>query len=159
MKKTFKFLTCLFVAIFCFGQMWGTDYTLAASTFNGDKNSATVNGQTFTLNPAHGGTGQTGYGDYIKFSKSKTYTITLPDGFVLTNVNVKGYTNASATNGEITEVNGTSQSSKTFPAKDDASLATATQITTGYNFAISQTGGTVTIKTANTNQICVLITI
>ena len=159
MKKTFKHFICLFVAILCFGQMWATDYTLAASTFNGDKNSATVNGQTFTLNPAHGGTGQTGYGDYIKFSKSKTYTITLPDGFVLTNVNVKGYTNASATNGEITEVNGTSQSSKTFPAKDDASLATATQITTGYNFAISQTGGTVTIKTANTNQICVLITI
>jgi uncharacterized repeat protein (TIGR02543 family) len=30
MKKTFKFLTCLFVAILCFGQMWGDAYTPTA---------------------------------------------------------------------------------------------------------------------------------
>lgn len=166
MKKTFKFLTCLFVAILCFGQVWATDYTLSASSAT--KNDAadpkshdwTFSTQTFALSPQHGGVGQTGYGEYIKFSKNKTYTITLPTGFALTNINIKGYTNANgATNGEIIEVNGTTQSSKTFPAKDDSNLASATQITTGYDFAISQTGSTVTFKTANTNQICVLITI
>ena len=141
-------------------QLWATDYTLSASTFNSDKNSATVDGQTFTFDNAHGGGGQTGYSDYIKFSKKKTYTITLPTGFALTNINIKGYTNADgATNGEITSVGGNAQTGKTFPARNDANLATATQITTGYNFAISQTGGTVAITTANTNQIGVLITI
>lgn len=160
MKKTFKHFICLFVAILCFGQVWATDYTLAASTFNSDKNSATVGGQTFTFDNAHGGPGQTGYTDYIKFSKKKTYTITLPTGFALTNINIKGYTNADgATNGEISSIGGNDQSGKTFPARNDANLATATQITTGYNFAISQTGGTIAITTANTSQICVLITI
>ena len=156
----------LFLLTLSVGQMWGADYTLSASTAT--KNDAadpkshdwTFSTQTFALSPQHGGTGQTGYGDYIKFSKNKTYTITLPDGFVLTNVNVKGYTNSNgATNGEIIEVNGTSQSSKTFPAKDDSNLGSQPQITAGYDFAISQTGGTVTFKTANTNQLCVLITI
>ncbi|MBO6073600.1 MAG: Ig-like domain-containing protein [Paludibacteraceae bacterium] len=34
MKKTFKFLTCLFVAILCFGQMWATD-TMFKCKLNG----------------------------------------------------------------------------------------------------------------------------
>lgn len=141
-------------------QLWATDYTLSASTFNSGKNSATVDGQTFTFDNAHGGGGQTGYEDYIKFSKKKTYTITLPTGFALTNINIKGYTNADgATNGEIASIGGNAQTGKTFPARNDANLASISQITTGYDFAISQTGGTVAITTANTTQICVLITI
>ncbi len=150
----------LFLLTFSIGQMWANDYTLAASTFNSDKNAATVDGQTFTLDQAHGGTGQTGYSNYIKFSKNKTYVMTLPTGFTLTNINIKGYTNSNGkTDGAIAEIGGNSQSSKTFPAKDDSNLGSKTQITAGYDFAISQTGGTVAIKTANTNQICVLITI
>ena len=161
MKKRFnKFLTLLAVLLLGFGQMWANDYTLAASTFNSDKNAATVDGQTFTLDQAHGGTGQTGYSNYIKFSKNKTDVMTLPTGFTLTNINIKGYTNSNGkTDGAIAEIGGNSQSGKTFPAKDDSNLGSKTQITAGYDFAISQTGGTVAIKTANTNQICVLITI
>ena len=34
MKKTFKFLTCLFVAILCFGQMWATDTELFSTDFS-----------------------------------------------------------------------------------------------------------------------------
>ena len=132
---------------------------LTSGKFNSDKNQCTVDGIVFGLT-AHGGSGQGGYEDYIKLSKNKTYTLTLPAGFNLTNINVKGYTNNNgATNGEITSIGGVSQTGKTFPAKNDAELSTATQITTGYDFAITQTGGEIGIVTANTNQICVLITI
>ena len=160
-RTIWRYLGALFLLFtFAIGNVWADDYTLAASTFNSDKNAATVDGQTFTLNQAHGGTGQTGYSNYIKFSKNKTYVMTLPTGFTLTNINIKGYTNSNGkTDGAIAEIGGNSQSSKTFPAKDDSNLGSKTQITAGYDFAISQTGGTVAIKTANTNQICVLITI
>lgn len=142
------------------GQMWGANYTLAASTFNSDRNVATVSGQTFTLSQAHAGQGQTGYTDYIKLSKNNTYTITLPTGFALTNINIKGYTNKNNdATGAIKSIGGNNQTGKTFPAKNASGLASTPQITTGYNFAISQTGGTVAITTANTQQICVLITI
>ena len=166
-RTIWRYLGALFLLFtFAIGNVWAADYTLLASTAT--KNDAadpkshdwTFSTQTFALSPQHGGTGQTGYSDYIKFSKKKTYTIALPDGFVLTNINIKGYTNSNgATDGEITKVNGVNQSSKTFPAKDDSNLASKTQITNGYDFAISQTGGNVTFTTANTNQICVLITI
>jgi hypothetical protein len=139
---------------------WADDYTLGASKFNGAKTIATVNGVDFTFSKAHGGNGQTGYTEYIKFSKNSTYTITLPEGFNLTNINIKGYTNNNGkTDGEISSVGGNAQTGKTFPARDNASLASESAITTGYDFAISQTGGSVAITTANTNQIGVLITI
>ncbi len=159
MKK--QIFTLVLLGLLCsVGSVCAADYVLGASTFNGDKNVATVDDLDFSLSPAHGGTGQTGYGDYIKFSKNKTYTITLPTGFSLTNINIKGYTNSNGkTDGEITEIGGNSQTGKTFPAKDNSNLGTQTQITDGYDFAISQTGGTIVIKTASTNQICVLITI
>lgn len=156
-KKIFTLLTFAFLSI---GTAWATDYTLGATTFNSAKTIATVGGLDFTFSKAHGGAGQTGYSEYIKFSKNAAYTITLPDGFELSNINIKGYTNSSGiTNGEIISIGGNDQTGKTFPAKDDANLATNTCITDGYDFAISQTGGEVEIKTANTNQICVLITI
>ena len=157
MKKVF---TLLSLALLSIGTAWATDYTLGASTFNGDKTIATVGGVDFTLSSAHGGVGQTGYSEYIKFSKGKTYTITLPEGFSLTNINIKGYTNKDGkADGEITSIGGISQTEKAFPARNDANLSSEAAITTGYDFAISQTGGSVAITTANTNQICVLITI
>ena len=164
MKKVFTLLTkTLLVAVCLLGgtsSAWADDYTLGSSKFNSAKTIATVNDLDFTLSNAHGGSGQTGYSEYIKFSKNSTYTITLPEGFSLTNINIKGYTNSNGkTNGEITSVGGNAQTGKTFPAKDNASLASETAITTGYDFAISQKGGSVAIATANTNQICVLITL
>ena len=146
------------------GNAWGDTYTLGASTFasSGDNKQkvATISELEFTLDPAHGGTGQTGYSEYIKFSKNKTYTLSLPATLTITNINIKGYTNSNgATNGEITSVAGVSQTGKTFPAKDNSALASQSQITEGYDFAVSQTGGTIAFVTANTNQICVLITI
>ncbi len=164
MKKVFTLLTkTLLVAVCLLGgasSAWADDYTLGSSKFNDAKKIATVNDLDFTFDNAHGGSGQTGYGEYIKFSKGKTYTITLPEGFSLTNINIKGYTNSDGkTDGEITSVGGNAQTGKTFPARNNASLASEAAITTGYNFAISQTGGSVAITTANTNQICVLITI
>lgn len=156
MKKLFTLLTLALVSI---GSAWGADYTLTASSFGEDKKTSTVNEQVFTLSIAHGGVGQTGYGDYIKFSANKTYSITLPDGFVLTNVNIKGYTNKdAASNGNITQV-GDIEKTNTFPARKDADLATSDAIAKGFDYAVSQTGGVVDIKVGDGNQICVLITL
>jgi len=156
MKKLFTLLTLALISI---GSAWGEDYTLTASSFGEDKKTSTVNEQVFTLSIAHGGVGQTGYGDYIKFSANKTYSITLPDGFVLTNVNIKGYTNKdAASNGNITQV-GDIEKTNTFPARKDADLATSDAIAKGFDYAVSQTGGVVDIKVGDGNQICVLITL
>ena len=159
MKKTFKFLTCLFVAILCFGQMWATDYTFEESTFASDKLSSTVNDQTFTFSDAHGGAGSNNYADgqggkYIKISAGKTVTITFPTGFVASNINIKGYTNKDAeSNGELSEVAGVSQSGKTFPSRNSGSIS-------DYDFAIASNATSVTFKTKkSTNQVCLLITI
>ena len=155
-----KLLTLLTLLLCAVTSSWADDYTLEASKFDSDQKICTVNGLDFSLDPAHGGTGQTGYGEYIKFSKGKTYKLSLPSNFQLTNINIKGYTNSNGkTNGEITSIGGVAQTGKTFPAKDDSNLATQTQITDGYDFAISQKGGDVSIVAANTNQICVLITL
>ena len=55
MKKTFKFLTCLFVAILCFGQMWATDYTIYQATSSGvDCSNATKTGVSVTFNSMKG---------------------------------------------------------------------------------------------------------
>lgn len=55
MKKTFKFLTCLFVAILCFGQMWATDYTIYQATSSGvDCANATKTGISVTFNKMKG---------------------------------------------------------------------------------------------------------
>ena len=161
MKKLLTLFTLLLTV--CSGA-WADDYTLGASTFasTGDdkQKASTVGGLTFTLDQAHGGAGQTGYSEYIKFSKGKTYTLTLPATFTLSNINVKGYTNSNGkTNGELTSVAGSAQTGKTFPAKDDENLATNVCVTDGYDFAVSQKGGTIAFTTANTNQICVLITL
>ncbi len=155
MRKLFTLLTLALVSI---GSAWGEDYTLTAGSF-ADQKTSTVNEQVFTLSPAHGGVGQTGYGDYIKFSANRTYSITLPDGFVLTNVNIKGYTNKdAASNGNITQV-GDIEKTNTFPARKDADLATSDAIAKGFDYAVSQTGGVVDIKVGDGNQICVLITL
>lgn len=156
MRKLFTLLTLALVSI---GSAWGEDYTLTAGSFDKENKISTVNEQVFTLSPAHGGVGQTGYGDYIKFSANRTYSITLPDGFVLTNVNIKGYTNKdAASNGNITQV-GDIEKTNTFPARKDADLATSEAIADGFDYAVSQTGGTVDIKVGSGNQICVLITL
>ena len=155
MKKIFTLLT---LALMSIGTAWGTDYTLGASTFNSGKNIATVNDVEFTLSKAHGGSGQTGYTEYIKFSANATYTITLPEGFVLTNVNVKGYTNKDGKSDGSFKVG--ESASQTLPARNDENLSTNVAITDGYDYPISQTGGSVTISTVGSgNQICVLITI
>ena len=155
MKKIFTLLT---LALMSIGTAWGTDYTLGASTFNSGKNIATVNDVEFTLSKAHGGGGQTGYTEYIKFSANATYTITLPEGFVLTNVNVKGYTNKDGKSDGSFKVG--ESASQTLPARNDKNLSTNVAITDGYDYPISQTGGSVTISTDGSgNQICVLITI
>ncbi len=159
-----KLLTLMVLLLCAVTSSWADDYTLGASTFasSGDdkQKASTVGALTFTLDQAHGGAGQTGYLEYIKFSKGKTYTLTLPATFTLSNINVKGYTNSNGkTNGELTSVAGSAQTGKTFPAKDDANLAANACITDGYDFAVSQTGGTIAFTTANTNQICVLITL
>ena len=158
MKKLFTLLTLLLCAV---TSSWAGDYQLKASACAKDKQTWTFESQDFTLAPAHGGGGQTGYTDYIKFSKNKTYTLTLPENFTLTNINVKGYTNINDNaTGELTSVAGTAQTGKTFPARNDAKLAAASQITDGYDFAINnQKGGTIAFTTANTQQICVLITL
>ena len=155
-----KLLTLLTLLLCAVTSSWADNYTLEASKFDSDKKICTVNGLDFSLDQAHAGTGQTGYDEYIKFSKGKTYKLSLPSNFQLTNINIKGYTNSNGkTNGEITSIGGVAQTGKTFPAKDDSNLATQTQITDGYDFAISQKGGDVSIVAANTNQICVLITL
>ncbi len=156
-----KIFSLILLGLLCsIGTTWATDYVLAAGTFSNDKKTSTVSDLDFVFSKAHGGAGQSGYSDYIKFSKASTYTLTLPEGFQLTNINIKGYTNKDGnTNGEITSIGENAQTGKTFPARNDANLATNACITDGYDFAISQTGGSVDIVTANTNQICVLITI
>ena len=162
MKKLFTLFTkTLLVAVCLLGgtsSAWADDYTLASSTFNDAKTIATVNDLDFTLSNAHGGSGQTGYTDYIKFSANKTYTITLPDGFQLTNVNVKGYTNKDGqSNGSFSVGSGDTH---TLPARNDANLSTNAAITAGYDYPISQKGGTVAVSTTGSgNQICVLITL
>ena len=83
MKKVFTLLTLLLCAI---TSSWAGDYQLKASTCS-SSTTWTFESQDFTLDPAHGGGGQNGYTDYIKFSKNKTYTLTLPDNFTLTNIN------------------------------------------------------------------------
>ncbi len=55
MKKTFKFLTCLFVALLCFGQMWGTDYTIYQATSSGvNCANVTETGISVTFNSMKG---------------------------------------------------------------------------------------------------------
>ena len=156
MKKILSLLTLLLLV--CSGA-WAEDYQLKASTCT-SSTTWTFETKNITLSPSHGGAGQTGYADYIKFSKSKTYTLNLPETFTLTNINVKGYTNSNGTtDGELTSVAGTAQTGKTFPAKDDANLSTNACITDGYDFAVSQKGGSIAFVVANTNQLCVLITL
>ena len=162
MKKIFTLFTkTLLVSVCLLGgasSAWADDYTLGASTFNSAKTIATVNGLDFTFSKAHGGGGQTGYSEYIKFSANNTYTITLPTGFQLTNVNVKGYTNKDGKdNGSFSVGSGDTH---TLPARNDENLSTNAAITDGFDYAISQTGGTVAVSTSGSgNQICVLITI
>jgi len=161
MNKTNLLMKTLLLCLCMVGSVsaWADDYQLAASACS-DQTTWTFEGKNFTLSPAHGGTGQTGYSDYIKFSKGKTYTLTLPETFTLTNINVKGYTNSNGkTDGELTSVAEAAQTGKTFPAKNDANLGTSTCITDGYDFAVSQKGGNIVFVAANTNQICVLITL
>jgi len=50
MKKTFKFLSCLFVAILCSGQMWGTDpVTIYSATYT-SYTPVTLDGKTENKN-------------------------------------------------------------------------------------------------------------
>ncbi len=141
------------------GQMWADDYTFATGTFASDKLSATVDNQTFTFSFAHGGGGSNSYADgqgskYIKIGSGKTMTITFPNGFVASNLNIKGYTNKdNKTNGEISEVAGVAQSGKTFPARNTGNVSE-------YDFSISSTATSITFKTkGSTEQSCLLITI
>lgn len=141
-------------------SMWGADYVFITSSFASDKLSATVDGQTFTFSLAHGGGGSDSYAGgqgskYVKISSGKTMTITFPDGFVASNLNIKGYTNKDSGKGlaEISEVDGISQSGKTFPYRGATNISE-------YDFAITSDATSITFKTkASVEQACLLMTI
>lgn len=165
-RTIWRYLGALFLLFtFAIGNVWGADYTLNASSFASDKVSATVDDLTFTFSVAHGGAGSNSYaggagGSYLKYSKNSTITITLPDGFVASNINIKGYTNKDGySTGAIQEFAGVTQTGKTFIARNDADAATNECITTGYDFAISSEATSIAFKLANTQQVCLLITI
>ena len=132
-----------------------TDYVLNATTCASDKVTFTTNDLTFTLDPAHGGNGTvlTGTDMPVKYTKNKTYTITLPSNLTISNVHFAGYTNSdTATDGAILKINGNDVSGFSFEATKKSTAYTE------HDFPISQTGGTFSFTTANTNQIGLIIT-
>jgi hypothetical protein len=160
MRKIFT----LAAAVLASFSLCAADYTFSASKFSSDKLTVSIDGQDFKIDKAHGGGGSNSYfegaSEYIKLNANNTYTITLPDGFVLTKINIKGYTNKdSDSNGNLSSVAGVAQTDKTFPARKTTDLISHECIANGYNFDVSQTGGTVAIAFGAGNQVCVLITL
>ena len=133
------------------------EYTLSQETETNSSDSKvstfTSNSKNFTLSPADGGNG---YNKTLKYSSGKDYTITLPDGLTATNITFTGYTNSTSANGGIDEVQGTTCTDKTFPAK--ASNASSQQ-TSSYTFPLNNVTGAITFSTISANQICLVIKI
>ena len=159
MKKLFTILAAALFSV----SMMAEDYALISGSFNSEKTVATVDGLAFTVDPAHGGaTGTNNYAEYgtdaIKFSSKKTYTITLPDGFKATKVNLKGYSNDDTNNSSIVEFNGNTQSGKDFLARGTEGIKTQACVTTGYDFALTGEESSFSFKTGN-KQLALLVTI
>lgn len=136
------------------------EYTLSQETKTDSSDSKvstfTSNRKNFTLSPADGGTG---YTKTLKYSKGKDYTITLPDGLTATSITFTGYTNSSDADGGIDEVQGTTCTDKTFPAK--ASNASSQQ-TSSYTFPLNNVTGAITFSTissSSSSQVCLVIKI
>lgn len=130
------------------------EYTLSQETKTklSDSNASkfTSKSKNFTLSPADGGTGNT---KTLKYSRGKDYTITLPDGLTATSITFTGYTNSSdAADGGIDEVQGTTCTDKTFPAK-------ASNETSSYTFPLNNVTGAITFSTISSSQVCLVIKI
>lgn len=160
MRKIFT----LTIAVLASFSLMADDFVLEASKFAADKLSATVDGQTFAISLAHGGTGSddyfTGGAKYVKIGANKTVTITFPYGFTATKINIKGYTNKdSESNGSIAKYGEETVSGKTFPARKTTDIADHECITTGYDFSIASGATSVSFSTGSGNQVCLLMTI
>lgn len=160
MKKIFTLAAALLASF----SLMADDFVLEASKFAADKLSATVDGQTFAISLAHGGTGSddyfTGGAKYVKINANKTVTITFPYGFTATKINIKGYTNKdNDSNGSIAKVGEEAVSGKTFPARKTDGIASHECITTGYDFSIASGAASVSFTTGSGNQVCLLMTI
>ena len=158
--------------VLCVTGAWATDYVLDTdSRTSANKTNPityTVSTLNFTILENGTDTGSSklqgnGNNKTEKFTKNKTYTITVPASLTVTNIKFTGYTNKDDNStAYIEEINGATPqrngedvttSEETFAAKNAGSMSTYT-----YD-ATKNVSNQITFKLANQQQCCMYITI
>ena len=155
MKK--KLLTLVTLAMLAVSGAWATDFVLSASTKTADESGKWTfvsNSQTFTIEcdgqSYAAGSGTTA--GYIKMNRNKTWTVNLPDGLSVTSLKVEGWSNKSTGSSTVTEINGDTNQSYTYPNTSNSAASNT------YTFAAPVTGS-FTFKTGGDNQLVLKFTL